>query len=1003
MNNSQDTEASSGIAANASDPWTLRSTEFHPERAALEQTLFALANGTLGVRAGFEESPSPGDGTFLANVYAQTPIHYHERLPGFARSTDTRVPVAEATGIEIWLGADRLDIFAEEWLDYVRELDLRAGCVRRRLRLRIAGRGTLEIRADRIVSLQEQGVMAIRFAVHSVDYVGPITLVSTVRGGQQAAAQSDDPRIGAGAGEGVQDTGAFADDTWAWLAQCVREGRLHVLAAQRHRAGEGLRMVGADQNAHRVELRYEAELSPGSDVLLEKFVAYASGDSLEGLAESASTSLHKACKGGFTALEDAQSAALSDFWCNAELRIPDAPEVEQALRFNLFHLLQSAGRNGIDGTAAKGLTGEGYEGHCFWDTEAFVLPVMAFLAPTVARAMLAYRYCTLDAARAHAREMNHPRGALYAWRTIAGGECSAHYPSGSAAYHINAAIAYGIGIYFDATGDFDFIADKGAEMLFETARIWLQIGHFNPRRGGAFCLYEVTGPDEYTTLVDNNHYTNRMAQKHLLQAVAMWERLLTERPQILRVLAERIALTSDEVASWLRAAEAMYLGYDEAQAIFAQDDGFLDKPRWPFPMKQSDHRPLLLDYHPLTLYRYQICKQADVVMALVLAGEGTDIACKKRCFDYYEAVTTHDSTLSAPVFGILAAEVGHADKALQYFMGSLRVDLDDLHGNTGHGVHMAAMAGSWLGLVQGFGGMRICEGALHFSPMLPAGWTRYRFSLQWRGRTVTLDIGPDAVVYRMESGASLTIHHRGVPFELRPGCDVSRGLAGPSSMAKATFPRRCEALVFDLDGVLTDTAQTHYRAWKRLADEIDVPFDAVTNERLKGVDRMASLDIILEQAGRVCDPAEKQRLAERKNGYYVDAIGDVGPQDLFEGVRELLAQARESGLKIGLASASRNAATLLNHLGIVECFDYIADASLIGRAKPDPEIFLVVANALGVSPAACIGLEDSVAGIEAIHAAGMSAIGVGDAKALVRADVVVPAISQFRLSDFISG
>lgn len=984
------------------DPWVLRSTRFDADGAALDQTLFALANGSLGVRGGFEESPSPSDGTFLANVYAQTPIHYHERLPGFARNTDTRVPVAEGKGIEIRLGEKRLDIFDAEWLDFMRELDFRAGCLRRRLRLRTADGATLEIRAERIVPLNEEDLLAIRFVVHSVDYAGPMTLISTVRGGQQAAAQSDDPRIGAGAGEGVLDTGRYADDTWAWLGQSVRDGRLHVVAAQRHVIGGGLRMVGVDREMHHVEQRYEGELTPGSKVILEKFVAYACGESAGGLPERTATVLRRACERGYASLANAQIATLADFWQHADLSISGQPAVEQALRFNLFHLLQSAGRNGIDGTAAKGLTGEGYEGHCFWDTEAFVLPVMVFLAPAVARAMLSFRYRTLDAARAHAKEMNHPRGALYPWRTIAGGECSAHYPSGSAAYHINAAVAYGIGLYLDASDDFDFIAEAGAEILFETARIWPQIGHFNPRKAGAFCLHEVTGPDEYTTLVDNNHYTNRMAKKHLLRAVAVWNRLRMERPQALDLIAGKIGLDVEEVVLWRRAAEAMYLGYDERQAIFAQDDGFLGKPRWPFPMKQSGHRPLLLDYHPLTLYRYQICKQADVVMALVLAGDDTDIACKKRCFDYYEAVTTHDSTLSAPVFGILAAEVGRSDKALHYFTGSLRVDLDDLHGNTGHGVHMAAMAGSWLGLVQGFGGLRVREAALHFSPSLPDGWSRYGFSLQWRKSTLTLDVGSESVVYRMESGAPLTIHHGGVPFELRPGCDVVHPLDDLSGLAKAKYPRHCEALVFDLDGVLTDTAQTHFLAWKRLADEIGVPFDLVVNERLKGVDRMASLDIILERATCAFGADEKNRMAERKNGYYVEAIHGYGPQDLFDGVRELLSQARASGLKIGLASASRNARVLLENLGIVDCFDYIADASSIGRAKPDPEIFLAVANALGVPPAACIGVEDSVAGIEAIHAAGMASIGVGDARTLFHADAVVPAISEFRLFDFIS-
>jgi len=677
-------------------------------------------------------------------------------------------------------------------------------------------------------------------------------------------------------------------------------------------------------------------------------------------------------------------------------------DAELALRFNLFHLLQSAGRNGHDGTAAKGLTGEGYEGHCFWDTEAFVLPVMAFTAPEVARAMLHYRYRTLDAARAHAREMNHATGALYPWRTIEGGECSAHYPSGSAAYHINAAVAYGIGLYLDASDDLEFLIDAGAEMLFETARIWPQVGHFNPRKGGAFCIHEVTGPDEYTTLVNNNYYTNRMAQRHLECAVRAWHRLRQSHPQALAALAQRLQLDDEEVALWHRAARAMYLPYDQDYGVLAQDDEFLDKPRWPYPAPQGEHRPLLLDFHPLTLYRHQICKQADVVMALVLAGDGVDLRAKRRSFDYYEAVTTHDSTLSAPVFGILANEVGHPDKAWRYFDASLRVDLDDLHRNTDHGVHMAALAGSWLGLSQGFAGMRVRDGQLGFAPTLPESWQGYGFAIRWRGCVLRLEVGAQGVRYHLEEGDELVIQHAGEERVLSAGASAWLPLAEPREAVRAIFPRQARALIFDLDGVLTDTAHTHFEAWKQLADEIGVYFDRDINERLKGVDRRASLRIILERAERRYSDEEQLELATRKNSYYVEAIQRTSPKDLFAGVDRVLSEARAAGLKIGLASASRNARTLLDKLGIADRFDYIADAGAIRHAKPAPDIFLDVAAALGVPPSQCIGVEDAAAGITAIHAAGMAAIGIGDARALAQADVVLPEIAALRLEDVIS-
>lgn len=1003
MSVEQRREQAAGSAAQEqpgpTDPWRLTQRGFDRSRAARDETLFALANGTLGVRGALEEDDSASDGTFLSSVFEQNPIHYHERFPGFTRSTDTRVPVAEGKHIRLYLGDQPLRLAEAEWLDFERTLDLEAGALHRRLRLKTSQGHTLEITARRVVPLAERALLAIRFEVASIDYAGPLTLASSIETGRQAVEQGDDPRIGVHGGKDLQVADEQADGDGARLAQRTHHSDMALVCAQHHRLSPGLIFEGATAGTGRVEQRFVATLKPGASATIEKFVVYDDGNGTA--ADGVDAVLTRATSAGFDAIAAAQAEAMQAFWQRAGLSVDGDPAAELALRFNLFHLLQSAGRDGITGTAAKGITGEGYEGHCFWDTEAFVLPVMAFTAPDVARAMLMYRYRTLDGARDTARAMNHPRGALYPWRTIAGRECSAHYPSGSAAYHINAAIAYGIGLYLDASDDLDFLSEAGAEILFETARIWPQAGHFNPRLDGAFCIHEVTGPDEYTTLVNNNWYTNRMAQRHLQRAVAAWSRLSAERPQALHALASRIGLDADEVALWRRAADAMYLPVDEALGIHPQDDDFLGKPRWPFPNREGPHRPLLLDYHPLTLYRHQVCKQADVVMALVLAGDGIDAGSKRRDFDYYEAVTTHDSTLSAPVFGILASEVGQDEKAWRYFDASLRVDLDDLHGNTDHGVHMAAMAGSWLGLVQGFGGLRVAAGRLQFAPTLPAAWTGYGFNLRWRGCALRVDVDARGVRYRLDEGDRLAFQHAGSEVVLTQGREAVLPLAVPAP-PKATFPRACDALVFDLDGVLTDTAHTHYRAWKRLADEIGEPFDLQVNERLKGVDRMASLEIVLERASRTYSADEKRALADTKNGYYVQEIASVGPQDLFDGVREVLDAARAAGLKLGLASASRNAPALLDKLGIADCFDYIADAGRIVRAKPDPAIFLDVAAALGIPPHRCIGVEDAAAGIEAIHAAGMAAVGIGDARVLRHADAVIPRIADFDLRTFVS-
>ncbi|PKM17028.1 MAG: beta-phosphoglucomutase [Gammaproteobacteria bacterium HGW-Gammaproteobacteria-2] len=997
MSEGQSKSAAAG-AADTDAGWQLRHDARSRQTEERDHTLFALANGSLGVRAGCEEAGGSG-GCFLAEVYERTPIHYHERFVGFAQNTDTRIPVADGSHVGIHVGDVALDPFDDSCIEHQRVLDLRSACLVRTARWQLADGSEIALRVERVVPFAHPNLLCIRLRLTSIGYNGPVRLDSAVRGDRAALAQGDDPRIGSGTGEGMRSIALGADDGHAWLLQQTASGRMRVLCAQAHRLPDtaGITAIVGD-SAQQIN----ATLRAGESQCIDKFVAYAwAGASAEGnddgLQQQAQASLRAALAAGFDAIAAQQAAAMAAFWNDADIQIDGDAKSAQALRFNLFHVLQSTGRGGHTSTAAKGLTGEGYEGHYFWDTEAYVLPVLALVAPELAKGMLEYRYHTLERARAHAREMNHRVGALYPWRTISGDECSAYYPSGSAQYHINAAIAYAIRTYMAATDDCDFLARAGAEMLFEMARVWMDIGHFNPRRGGAFCIHEVTGPDEYSALVDNNYYTNRMARAHLRDAVAVWQRLAAQRPADHARLAATLVLDDAQVQQWQRAADAMYLPFDAALGIYAQDDGFLDKPRWNFAATGADQYPLLLHFHPLTIYRHQVCKQADVVLALVLDGTDVPMAVKRASFDYYQQVTVHDSTLSASAFNVLASEIGDGDAAWRYFQDTLRVDLDDLHGNTGHGAHMAAMAGSWHCLVFGFAGMRVHDEQLHFTPHLPAHWRGYAFSLRWRGRRLRVTVDGQQARYQLLQGAPLSLVTHGELIALALGQSVERTLPDAAQWPLLRTPVPLKAVIFDLDGVLTDTARVHYVAWKQLADSLGIEFNETINRRLKGVDRMGSLEILLERATRAYSHEEKQALCERKNASYRERIEQFSPDDLLPGAAEVLAAVRAAGLKTALASASRNAPLLLRRLGIVDAFDYVADAGAIARGKPDPEIFLTAARGVGVAPAACLGIEDAAAGIAAIKAAGMCALGIGDADELIQADAVLAQIADFRV------
>ncbi|MFC3650275.1 beta-phosphoglucomutase [Dyella humi] len=984
------------------NPWRLVHAQrpAESEQAKLE-SLFALANGTLGVRGGFEEDRSPSQGSFLTGVWERTPIEYHERFPGFARSTDTRIPIPDGTRIALRLGEAPIDLGEGEWLTFEQALDLRAGCLERTLRWRSPTGVTLQIDAERIVPLHTPNLLCIRYRVTSIDYSGPLTLESALIASIGAAEQGDDPRIGTRVKGGLGITTSDADRTLASICQRTQNSSIRLASGQRHRLTQSnlafARAIIEDSEG--VQQHYVANLNPGDSVVLEKFVAYAwsrpeGGDTEASLLDAVATTLERALTLDFDMHRAEQARSCATFWQAADLEIHGDSAVEQALRFNLFHLLQSVGRDGSGSAAAKGLTGEGYEGHYFWDAEAFILPVLALTSPERARSMLEYRVNTLDRARNHAREMNHPAGALYAWRTISGDECSAYFPSGSAQYHINAAIAFAIRLYLEATGDVDFLVHGGAEVLFETARLWHHVGHYNPRRGNAFCICQVTGPDEYTALVDNNYYTNHMAQQHLRYAASVASQLGRERPHDYARIATMLELSDREIAAWLAAADAMYLPVDPELGIFPQDDDFLNKPRLPIARpSEHGHRPLLLQLHPLTIYRHQVCKQADVLQAFVLAGNAIDMETKRRNFDYYEGVTVHDSTLSASTFSIVAADVGYAQKAYAYFLDTLRVDIDNLHGNTSHGVHMAAMAGSWLALAWGFGGMRVIDGRPAFAPSLPAAWGSYRFGVRWRDHHIRVTVKKDRVEYALTEGAQLDILHHGKMVSLYAGHTVNLPLhahARPS----------IKGVIFDLDGVIADTAVVHHAAWKRLAGEIGIAFDDSVGERLKGVDRRGSLDILLERAPRAYSEDEKEALASRKNDYYRQQIESFGPHNLLPGSRNAIESVHRAGLKTALASASRNAPLLLERLGIADLFDYVVDANRVSRAKPDPEIFLAAARGLGLEPSECIGVEDAAAGIASIHAAGMKAVGVGHAQALAEADLLLSNVAAFDISLF---
>lgn len=986
-----------------SDPWRLVETRWDAEANLLRETLFALGNGHIGTRGSHDEAwlgeaDASMEGTYVNGFYDTEAIRYPENAYGFARLNEFMLNLPNAKGVEVLVGGEHFNLATGVIVGYERSLDFREGVLVRSVEWKSPAGRRARIVSKRLVSLSRSAVLAQSVTVTPLDADATIEFVSTLNSSVRGGEESFDPRLGSGASARALSSveTVVAPGRLTLVSRTRNSGLTLRIETQAGVAGGSVPESTASEEGGVLTQRFHVSARAGEAVTLEKMTAIVTSRDAPAseLAAKAADALEGARAVGFEGLVAEQRSRLAAFWEKADIEIEGDDALSQGLHFNLYHLFQAIGRDGRTNIAAKGLTGEGYEGHSFWDTEIYVLPVFLRTMPELARAVLCHRIGYLDKARARARDLGHSRGALYPWRTITGEECSAYFPAGTAQYHINADIAFAIKQYVEATGDHSLLIDGAAELVFETARVWADLAH---PVGGSYHIDEVTGPDEYTALVNNNFYTNVMAKTHLAFAVEVAGWMGREKSEAFAKLTEKLDLSHEEISHWSDVSDGLRLPYDETRGIHAQDDVFLSRKVWDFAGTPAENYPLLLHYHPLVIYRHQVCKQADVVLALFLRGDLFPKAVKRRDFDYYEAITTHDSSLSTCIHSIIASEVGLSERAYEFFMDTARMDIDNTHGNTFHGVHTAAMGGTWMSVVHGFAGLRARNGELHFAPSLPASWSRYRFRLVDHGRTLEVAVSAAGIEFRLIGGEAIRLFHRGEPIDLsaaEPVCSVPL----PRPFEKKPF----KAVVFDLDGVITDTARFHHLAWKRLAGTLNIGFDDELAESLKGIDRRMSLQMIIDKGGVTLEPSEFDRLADMKNVWYKELIGTMTHEDLLPGALETLKAVRVAGLKVGLASVSQNAPAILDRLGIAEMFDTVVDARLLKRGKPDPEIFLKAAAQLGIDPADCLGVEDAVAGVASIKSAGMAALGIGRSSILMKADAVIPGLDDFLLADYLA-
>ena len=759
----------------AVDPWSLRETSFDPDVLAQTESVFALANGHIGLRGNLDEGEPYGvPGTYLNSFYELRPLPYAEAAYGFPESGQTVVNATDGKIIRLLVDDEPFDVRYGTLLRHERELDFRAGVLRRHVEWCSPAGRPVRVRSTRLVSFVQRAVAATLYEVEPLDTPARVVVQSELVANEPAPPRSKDPRTAEVLESPLESLGFFDHALRAVLVHATRASKIGLAAGMDHLVeGPDGTDTATESGPELARVTVTADLDVGERLSVVKIVSYAwsSRRSPTALRDDAVAALAEARHTGWDGLVDDQRAYLDDFWDRADVELDGDTELQQAVRFALFHILQAGARAEQRAIAAKGLTGPGYDGHTFWDTERFIVPVLTYSVPKAAADALRWRHATLDLARERAAQLGLA-GAVFPWRTIRGQECSGYWPAGTAAFHIGGAVADAVCRYQRVTDDDAFECDVGLELLVEVARLWRSLGHHDPQ--GRFRIDGVTGPDEYSAIADNNVYTNLLAQRNMRAAADA----VVRHPRH----AASLGADLEEAAAWRDAADDMVIPWDEALGVHPQSEGFTSHQVWDFDHTSPDDYPLLLHFPYFDLYRKQVVKQADLVLAMHVFPDAFSDEEKERNFAYYERLTVRDSSLSAGTQAVIAAEVGHLELAYDYFAEAALLDLRDLEHNTRDGLHIAALAGTVIAAVGGFGGMRDHDGNVSFAPRLPPALERLSFRLVLGERRLRVEATKKQTTYTLLEGPALELAHHGK--------EIAVSVDGPVSEPNPPVPNR---------------------------------------------------------------------------------------------------------------------------------------------------------------------------------------------------------------------
>jgi alpha,alpha-trehalose phosphorylase len=984
-------------------PWKIVESVFNSEKTQEAESCFSLANEYMGSRGSFEEGYEGAtlEGCYIGGIYVRQPIVYEFYRKAFPKESNFMVHTTNWFRTQLDVDGELFSMNCSVFNEYTRYLDMQRGLLVRELTF-VTSRGKkTRLCWERLVSHADRHTAAASLTITALNHSSPVTVWMELDGHQE------NTHFGNACRHMVEVHSEPGDDSAISLVKKIRTtGQYfrHQMKTEippeaqvsfyheENRAGQEVALVLAKGRTYR--------FSRVVSVFSSRDAGYPFGLIQKGQTEEdldlqkeqeiigflhREGRAHAAGQPGYDAVCEAHIEAVSAIWKTLDIEIEGDDLSQQGIRFCMFQLFNTY--RGFDGNlnvGAKGLTGEVYFGRYFWDTEAYCLPYYLLTNPEAARHLLLCRYNTLDAARDRARSFDYD-GAWYAWQTIDGTEdlCLNEYAFGEV--HINGIVPYALYFYTKTTGSTELLYKEGIEILIEMSRFWASRASYSPYRKG-YGILKVMGPDEYQQFVNNNFYTNFMAKHALEYTLRVIEEMHNAAPQALQAVFERLHVDEEkELSKWNVVAQQMILNQDEELAIFVEDDEFLSNEE--IHREELDKKRDIPVEKKWTIEKYQkaqLIKQPDVLLALFLFRDQFSMQQKRDNFRFYEQRTIHGSSLSPSIHSILANEIGRYHMAYQYYLYAARLDLEDYNNNTYEGLHITSLAGTWLNIVCGFGGLCIADDHIQFAPNLPQSWESLTFKCTYRGELLQVKATHDAVTAQVLEGA------RGIPVAFY-GEKTTIGaepkfIAVPEELRKLP---QLKAVIFDLDGVLTDTARYHYIAWKQLADREGIYFDEQINERLKGVSRRRSLEIILERASRPYNEVEIQSIMTEKNGSYKKLLDLLTPKDVLPGIKEFIAEIRSAGVKTGVCSASCNTGFILNKLGLADWFDTVVSGSDVTHSKPHPEGFILAAERLGIASGNCLVIEDAFAGIQAGVAAGMKTLGIGWKIDLYNADYVL--------------